>query len=85
MRTKDIPEPKISPSWIIQLRKKLRLRKSEFARATGGTPAMVWAWETGLVSPTGPARKLMEYLDQGRLRLNPNEFKKEKGRKPKVI
>ena len=71
----------ITPLDVLRLRRRCQLGRSAFARALGTTPTSVWKWEKGLVYPCGPSRKLLEYLDRGVLKLDPEEFRLKLGRK----
>ena len=66
---------------INKIPRKCRMGRSAFARALGTTPTSVWKWEKGMVTPCGSSRKLLEYLDRGVLRLDPEEFRVKLGRK----
>ena len=70
-------------SRISKLREGLGLGRAAFSRVLGTTPAGIWKWERDVVSPCGPSRKLLEYLESGMLKIDPQDFVLKRGRKRK--
>ena len=65
---------------IRQLRTRLGYSRSEFARIVGIHPIAVTLWEKKEVTPSGPSKKLLEYLERGLLRVDPEEVVRKRGR-----
>ena len=65
---------------IRHLRIRLGYSRSELARVVGIHPIAVTLWEEKEVSPSGPSNKLLEYLDRGLLKVDPEEVQRKRGR-----
>jgi DNA-binding transcriptional regulator YiaG len=65
---------------IRHLRVRLGYTRSELARVVGIHPIAVTLWEEKKVSPSGPSKKLLEYLERGVLRVDPEEVVRKRGR-----
>ena len=74
----------MKPAKIFKLRRKMKMGRTAFGRALGTTAVSVWKWERSIVEPSGPSRKLLEYLETGQLKINPEDFVMKRGRKRKI-
>jgi putative transcriptional regulator len=54
----------ISPAYIRQLRKKLRLTRAAFAKRFALSERTIEEWERGRQAPTGPARVLLRVIER---------------------
>ena len=52
----------IDAAWIKALRVRLEMNQAEFAKEMCVSQGTVARWESGLMKPMGPAKRLLEYL-----------------------
>jgi len=63
----------ITPDWIRELRERLDLTQTVFARRIGVCQSTVAEWESGRICPRGPAKILLEMIFNEAERTRPRE------------
>jgi len=60
----EIPEVELSTNQIKEIRKKLKVSQTVFARLLNVSPSSIRQWEQGKRQPTGATRVLLELLQR---------------------
>lgn len=77
------PSSTVGPSTIDELAGRFGFGKSALARMLGATPQMVSKWSNGSAEPSGPAKRLIEFIHDGNLSVDHKKYIRKRGRKKK--